>query len=241
MISAAAAAYQALAIAAALAHRRKASQCVPAVVTPVSVLKPVRGIEPGLEEAVRANASQSYPDFEVLFGVEPGDPAEAVIQRISREFPPGRIGLVRVSTRTPNRKVGALIDLAQQAMGDVIVVADADVIPPPLYLRRVVGLLADASAGLVTCVYPRDGVPGRDASRRWASRPILLQAPWRRPGWGWMSSPSGRQWRCGAPISSASADSNRSKIIWPTITSSAVASGGWGCAASYQTSSSRHR
>ncbi len=182
MISAAAAAYQALAIAAALAHRRKARQCVPAVVTPVSVLKPVRGIEPGLEEAVRANASQSYSDFEVLFGVEPGDPAEAVIQRISREFPPGRIGLVRVSTRTPNRKVGALIDLAQQAMGDVIVVADADVIPPPLYLRRVAGLLADASAGLVTCVY-------RARWRSWPGRfealgvstdfaPSAMAAPW---------------------------------------------------------------
>lgn len=163
IVSAIAAGYQLVAIAAALAHRRKSRQAVPAVVTPVSILKPVRGAEPGFEEAVRANASQSYPDFEVLFGIEQGDPAEAVIQRIAREFPAGRIGLVRVSTIPPNRKVGALIDLARQAMGDVIVVADADVIPPPLYLRRVAGLLADASTGLVTCVY-------RARSKSWPGR-----------------------------------------------------------------------
>jgi ceramide glucosyltransferase len=153
IVTAIAAGYQIVAIAAALAHRRKSRQAVPTVVTPVSILKPVRGVEPGFEDAIRANASQSYPDFEVLFGVTQGDPAEPVIQQISREFPAARIGLVRVSTITPNRKVGALIDLARQAMGDIIVIADADVIPPPLYLRQIAGLLANASTGLVTCVY----------------------------------------------------------------------------------------
>jgi ceramide glucosyltransferase len=148
-----AAAYQILAIAAALAHRSKSRDTVPTLAVPVSVLKPVRGAESGFEPAVRANASQEYFDFELLFGIREGDPAEPIVRRVSAEFPAGRVVLVQVETKRPNRKVGSLIDLEQQAMGDILVVADADIAPPPLYLQRVVGLLADPSIGLVTCLY----------------------------------------------------------------------------------------
>lgn len=130
---------------------------------PVSVLKPVRGAEPGFEQAARANASQQYFDFELLFGVREGDPAESIIERVSKEFPAGRVALVRVTTKRPNRKVGSLIDLERQAKGDILVVADADIAPPPLYLQRVAGLLADSSVGLVTCIYRAraTSLPGR--------------------------------------------------------------------------------
>jgi ceramide glucosyltransferase len=67
------------------------------------------------------------------------------------------------STKAPNAKVGVLIDLAAEARHPVIIVNDSDITVERDYLRQVVAPLADASIGLVTCVY-------RAEARDWPSR-----------------------------------------------------------------------
>ena len=116
--------------------------------TPTSILKPVSGAGGNLREAL---ASHSQLDCELLCGVPSlDDPAVAII----REFPKAR--LVVSSTKTPNAKVGVLIDLVNAASHDTIIVNDSDICVPPDYLR-VTAPLADPQVGLVTCLYRAKG------------------------------------------------------------------------------------
>lgn len=156
-------AYQAIALAAALRHLRRRDN-PSGHAPPVSVLKPVHGLDPHFYDCIRSHAAQDYPEFEVLFGVsDPADPAIPEIQRLAEAFPDRRIRLSFVSTRAPNAKVGVLADLAAAARYPLLVINDSDIRVPPDYLRCVAAPLADPRIGVVTCLYRAraEGWPGR--------------------------------------------------------------------------------
>ena len=127
----------------------------------ISVLKPVRGNDPGFYEALRSHALLDYPEFELLFAVpEAEDPAMPVVERLMREFPGVPIRLIVRQTDAPNGKVGSMIDLQRLARHDVLLVSDGDIRVDRDYLCRVVAPLEDAKTGLVTCLYrPRGHSP----------------------------------------------------------------------------------
>jgi ceramide glucosyltransferase len=121
----------------------------------VTVLKPLCGAEPELYSALRSFCEQSYPRFQIVFGVrEAGDPAVGVVRRLQREFPERALDLV-IDARThgSSLKVSNLINMMRAAGHDYLVLADSDVRVPRNYLARVVAPLADDSVGIVTCPY----------------------------------------------------------------------------------------
>ncbi len=161
---AAAAAYQLLALAASL--RRWCAREIAAAgeLPPVSILKPVHGLDPHFYENIRSHALQNYPEFEILFGVsDPDDPAIEEIERLKAEHHYVAIRLVRSAPEAANRKVGVLADLARAARYPVLVVNDSDIRVPPRYLARIAAALGDPSVGMVTCLY-------RARARNWAGR-----------------------------------------------------------------------
>ena len=149
--------YQALSLIAALNHlrRRLASRKQGAgYQPPVSVLKPLRGLDPNTFEAFRSQATQDYPEFELLFGVaDPGDPAIPEVERLQSEFPQLAIRLLIGQAPLANGKVGVLANLAANARYPIWVLNDSDIKVPPDYLSKVVEPLSDSSIGLVTCLY----------------------------------------------------------------------------------------
>ena len=55
---------------------------------PVTILKPVCGLDPGLYGNLRSFCEQDYPAYQVLFGVrDPNDPAIPVVERVIRDGP----------------------------------------------------------------------------------------------------------------------------------------------------------
>ena len=55
---------------------------------PVTIFKPLKGIDEGLEENLRSFFRLDYPVFQLLFGVaDADDPAIAVVRRLLAEFP----------------------------------------------------------------------------------------------------------------------------------------------------------
>jgi ceramide glucosyltransferase len=117
----------------------------------VSILKAVRGLDPGFRAAIESHMKLSG-ESELLCGVRSlDDPAVAVL----REFPQVRV--IECRTVTPNQKVGVLMDLARAAKHPILVVNDADIRVEPDYLDQVTGPLSDPTIGLVTCLYRPEG------------------------------------------------------------------------------------
>jgi ceramide glucosyltransferase len=155
-------AYNLLAIAGALRFRRRAS--VPAFAPPVSILKPVRGRDPQFYDAIRSHAEQWYPEFEILFGIaDPADPAHEDIARLRREYPRLSIRVIPTANDAPNAKAGSLEILSREALHEVLLVNDGDIVVDRDYLDRVISLLEDPATGLVTCLYRGRGasIPAR--------------------------------------------------------------------------------
>jgi ceramide glucosyltransferase len=122
---------------------------------PISVLKPVRGLDHDAHAHFTSFCRQSYPEFEILFAVaDADDPAIPVIKRLIEEFPGRAIRLVTGGPGIgPNSKVNKLCWLAREARYELLVVSDSDVTAPPDCLRALAEPFRDSRVGLVTCLY----------------------------------------------------------------------------------------
>jgi ceramide glucosyltransferase len=128
--------------------------------SPISVLKPLIGLEPNLEENLRTFFEQDYPNFELIFAVQdPDDPAVEVVKKLQTKFP--RVAARLIITGDPtysNAKVYNLEQLLSAATNDLVVMSDSDTRVGRDLLRAVVAEFQDARIGLATCPYR--AVPG---------------------------------------------------------------------------------
>ena len=126
---------------------------------PLSVLKPVHGMEPRLRGNLESFFLQDYPDFEIIFGARHAeDPALDIVRDLSRKYPHVRIRVVLSGDPPwPNAKVFSLAKMIASAAHRLLIISDSDVHVARDYLREVVRPLLDETVGLVTCVYR--GVP----------------------------------------------------------------------------------
>jgi ceramide glucosyltransferase len=127
---------------------------------PVSILKPLHGLDPGMLEAFASHCRQNYSgEYEILFGVSRlDDPAAAVVGQLRAEFPDHAIRLIHTpQVLGPNGKISNLAQLAPHARFDYLVIADSDIRVGPNYLTRVLAPFAPiesrAPVGLVTALY----------------------------------------------------------------------------------------
>lgn len=145
-------------IASFLNHRRRKG--VPAALPerqlpPVSILKPLKGIDPQIWEAFCSHCEQDYPEFQLIFGVsDPDDPAIALVRRLQENYPNQQIDLLVCQRGLgTNRKLSTLAQMLPAARHEILLVNDSDIRVAPDCLRRVIAPLADAAVGMVTCLY----------------------------------------------------------------------------------------
>ena len=128
---------------------------------PISILKPLAGLDDGLEDNLRSFFEQDYPEFEILFAVRNAkDPAISVAERLTANFPdvPSRL-IVTGEPPYPNAKVYSLDHMLRAARYDLIVMSDSDIRVTPDMLRAIGAEFQDPKLGLATCPYR--AVPGR--------------------------------------------------------------------------------
>ena len=145
---------------------RQQNRVAEAALPPVSMLKPLKGSDPELYDALRSHCLQDYPEFEILFAVsDASDAAVAVVERLICEFPARKLRLIRCESRMGvNGKVSSLAQLVQHAAYQIFLVNDSDIRVGADYLRRVIAKLQQPTIGLVTCLYrgiPSSTVPSR--------------------------------------------------------------------------------
>src|SRR3954464_1912416 len=113
----------------AFLRSHKIDAALPIHTPPVSLLKPLKGIDPDIHEAFRSHCLQDYPEYEIIFGVsDPLDPAAASFHEIQREFPDSRISLVVCpDIHGTNVKVSNLEKMVERARYEHLVVNDSDI------------------------------------------------------------------------------------------------------------------
>lgn len=126
---------------------------------PVSILKPIRGLDPDAYENFASFCRQDYPEYEILFCVgSSDDPVLPLVERLRGEFPAIPIHVILHSgSRATNDKVAKLARLTREARYEVLVINDSDVRVRPDYLRSIVAPLAHENVGAVTCFYVSTG------------------------------------------------------------------------------------
>jgi len=123
---------------------------------PITILKPLHGVEPGLADRLAAFRRQDYNGpVQILCGARDSiSPSVAAVRAMQREHPDGPIELhVDPRRHGTNRKVSNLINMMPRAQYDRIALSDSDILVHSGYLRGIAALLASPRTGAVTCLY----------------------------------------------------------------------------------------
>ncbi len=148
----------------------------PTAYPPITIIKPLAGIEPELFERLASLCTQDYPaPVEIICGVQASsDPAIEVVRRLQARFPAVPITLhVDARQHGFNRKVSNLINMLPLARFDTLVMADSDVEVGPGYLAEIVATLEQPDVGAVSFLY--HGVAARSLPSRLAALAINTQ------------------------------------------------------------------
>src|SRR5665213_2061707 len=122
---------------------------------PISILKPLAGLDADLESNLRTFFEQDYPSYEILFAVrEPDDPAVPVVEKLRQEYPnvPSRL-LITGEPPYPNAKVFSLDRMLHASAHDVLVMSDSDIRVTPALLSTIAAEFQDPKLGVATCPY----------------------------------------------------------------------------------------
>jgi len=131
---------------------------------PISILKPLCGLDDRLAGNLISFAELPYPDYEVILGVRSAkDPAYPLAWMAARRWPHRFRVVLQQGEPGLNPKVNQLCTLARQARHDIIVVSDSNVRVAPDYLDDIAAHLEDPSVGLVTHALAGDGEAESDA------------------------------------------------------------------------------
>ena len=126
-----------------------------AFVPPITIIKPLYGLEPELAANLASFCNQDYPLFQVIFcATDPDDPAVEVARSVAQSFPTvdARV-IVADAARLANPKIANVQCAEAAAKYDLLAISDADMRVDRDYLRAIAAPFADAEVGAVTCLY----------------------------------------------------------------------------------------
>src|SRR3954447_4249728 len=142
-------------MAAAVRHKRGCRPLAPGTPAAISILKPLAGLDEGLEGNLRSYFEQDYKEFELLFAVRhEWDPATSLVRQLIAEYPAIHAKLILTGEPPyPHAKVFSLQCMLDQSHYGLIVMSDSDVRVGRDFCRSLAAEFSDERLGLVTCPY----------------------------------------------------------------------------------------
>ena len=122
---------------------------------PVSILKPLAGLDDDLESNLQTFFEQDYPNYEILFAVQTlEDPAIEVVKKLQHQYPaiPTQLVITGVPPY-PNAKVFSLDRMMALAKNDLLVMSDSDICVTKNFLQTIAAEFQDQNLALSTCPY----------------------------------------------------------------------------------------
>ncbi len=119
---------------------------------PISILKPLNGLDDHLFDNLASFCNQDYERFEILFSLQdPNDPAFRVVQKIKEKFPDREISVtIEGCEEGRNPKVNNMLPAYRKARYPYLLISDSNVMVEPDYLKRIIQPMKDPRTGLVT-------------------------------------------------------------------------------------------
>jgi len=157
--------------------RERAQSTPSSKLPPVTILKPVHGMEPSLAENLESFFQQDYPEFEIIIGARDADNAALrIADEVRRRYPNIKSSIVLSGPPLwPNAKVFSLEKMTATTAHDYLVISDSDVRVSPKFLRNVIPSLLDPNVGMVTCPYR--GIPAGDFSSTLEALGMSVEMP----------------------------------------------------------------
>jgi ceramide glucosyltransferase len=138
---------------------RRVARSIPAgALPPVTIFKPVHGMEARLAENLESFFEQDYPEYEVIVGARSNDDPAIQLARAIAERHPDLKSRIVISgpPEWPNAKVFTLDKMIRLSRNDFFIISDSDVRVERDFLRNVIPPLFDRRLGLVSCLYRGD-------------------------------------------------------------------------------------
>lgn len=127
---------------------------------PVSIVRPLRGVEPFSLETLGATFALDYPDYEIIFCVQsPGDPIIPLVEKLIADHPRCEAKLlVGDDYVSVNPKLNNCVKGWEAARHDYVILADSNALPPRDYIQTMLAAFRDETA--LTISMPIGSRPG---------------------------------------------------------------------------------
>lgn len=125
---------------------------VPATAPPVSIVRPLCGLEPFSEETLSATFALDYPHYEIIFCVQsPHDPIIPLVERLIAAHPrhAARL-LVGDDFVSANPKLNNCVKGWEAARYDYVILADSNALPPRDYVQTMLAAFSRDTAMTVS-------------------------------------------------------------------------------------------
>jgi ceramide glucosyltransferase len=119
---------------------------------PVSILKPLKGLDDNLYDNLESICRLDYPAFEVIFSLQTwNDPAYKVAKNVKDKHPEADITIhIERCNEGLNPKINNLIPAYGISKYDHILISDSNVMIDSAYLKEITGHMSNPEVGLVS-------------------------------------------------------------------------------------------
>ncbi|ABG53868.1 glycosyl transferase, family 2 [Trichodesmium erythraeum IMS101] len=122
---------------------------------PVTVLKPIRGIEKNLKSNLHTITIQDWPEYQVIYSIQdPQDSALPILDELQAEVDNQKISVVIDNKQAgANGKVNNLLGAIAQARHQIIIISDSDTNLKPDYIKNIISPLSNPNVGAVCTLF----------------------------------------------------------------------------------------